>query len=165
MDAERNTYTQTYDLVDMGTLNWRFDTTTWRKSIFYANIRAKAYGSNIFSSMYKVSDAIDPKDLSLYEIKGYRTDRSVYVYDDRYTSAADFKAAMAGVQLAYELAEPVENSLLSEAEKSPPFPAQTPCTRMRMPCGWRGGQILLQPCKPSPRASLRWRRQQNSMRR
>ena len=122
VDAERNTYTQTYDLVDMGTLNWLFNTTTWGKPIFFANISAKAYGSNIFSSMYKVSDVNDPKELSLYEIKGYRNDRSIYVYDDRYTSAADFKAAMAGVQLAYELAEPVENSLLSEAEKIPALP-------------------------------------------
>jgi len=122
VDAKRNTYTQTYDLVDMGTLNWTFDTTTWGKPIFCANISAKAYGNNIFSSMYKVSDATDPKALSLYEIIGYRTDRSVYVYDDRYTSAADFKAAMAGVQLAYELVEPVENSLLSEVEKIPALP-------------------------------------------
>lgn len=122
VDAERNTYTQTYDLVDMGTLNWEFNTTTWSKPIFYTNISAKAYGNNIFSSMYKVSDSIDPKGLSLYEIMGYRTDRAVYIYDDRYTSAADFKAAMAGVQLAYELAEPVGNSLLSEAKKIPALP-------------------------------------------
>lgn len=122
VDVERNTYTQTYEIVDMGTLNWTYNTTTWGKSIFYVNIRAKALGNNILSSMYKVSDAKDPKALSLYEIMGYRLDRTIYVYDDRYTSEADFKAAMAGVQLAYELANPVENSLLSEAEKIPALP-------------------------------------------
>lgn len=106
----------------MGTLKWTYNTTTWGKPIFYANIGTKAYGNNIFSSMYKVSDANDPKGLSLYEIKGYRSDRSIYVYDDRYTSAVDFKAAMEGVQLVYELANPVESSLLSEAEKIPALP-------------------------------------------
>lgn len=122
VDAERNTYTQTYEIVDMGTLKWKFDTSTWGKPIFYATIGTKAYGNNIFSPMYKVSDTNDPKGLSLYEIMGYRVDRTIYVRDDRYTSEADFKAAMAGVQLAYELANPVENSLLSEAEKIPALP-------------------------------------------
>lgn len=46
-----------------------------------------------------------------YARSGYSSAKQVYIKDSRYTTASDFKTAMNGVQLVYELATPTEIQL------------------------------------------------------
>lgn len=95
--------------VDMGTLTWLF-----AAPIFYALVSGSnpptqgTQPGNIISSQYKVvsrSAMTNDGEISL------STNKYVNVIDSRYSSAAEFKTAMSGVQLVYELATPIEIQL------------------------------------------------------
>lgn len=109
--------------VDLGTLTWQNDTTT--RPADGATIHAhfasftdcKVIASSVIANMYcsiyapstvnkvdygggnEVMDAI---------MGGADNNRRIWIYDSRYnnTSAADFKTAMSGIMLIYELATP-----------------------------------------------------------
>ena len=108
--------------------------------------------------VYNYSEIVYPE----YSI-GFQSSRAtcaIVLENESMLSVDEFKAWLAEnpVTVCYKLATPTPiQATGSQPLPAPPCPAQTPCTRMRMPCGWRGGQILLQPCRPLPRASLRWR--------
>ena len=99
-------------MVDLGTLNWTYRTDTERP-IFQATLQeiATSYESgttpNILCSHYTptdsstVSKTSGDKHISL-SLDGKR----VYVQDSSYTNKTDFKQAVNGVQLLYELATP-----------------------------------------------------------
>lgn len=88
--------------VDLGTLNWGYSSADAR---FYSNslVYNKQNPNAICSHYQSVSlDRLVNGTICVYS-NGY-----IYVKDSRYTSAADFKTAMNGVQLVYELATPTD---------------------------------------------------------
>ena len=103
-------------MVDLGTLNWaiaggvngRFtaDLASAAKPTGSYNIAADCicdrYVSITLNQLYASYIGIAPQSL---------VGTTVFVYDSAYSSAADFKAAMNGAQLCYELATPIEIDL------------------------------------------------------
>lgn len=111
-EVNENQFVQKVGRVDLGSLNWKYDTitgherfrtvdtdTSYIKPVQTNNALAKAY-SNIYvvnsanSTYLHVNDksvAIDPRSI-------------IWVYDTSYTDATTFKTAMQGQYLYYELA-------------------------------------------------------------
>ena len=99
-------------MVDLGTLNWtRINTQSphWR---FWAIVTGMLKDSTLMSNQYA---QITPSaqwtgaiGIATQLISGTP---AVMVTDERYETAADFKTAMSGVQLVYELATPIEYQL------------------------------------------------------
>lgn len=95
--------------VDLGDLDWSYDVAQRFVARFdgdvklydlYKPIVLSAYG--YFGSDYPIAAVFLDKAMSyLQDIKSF------YVYNEAYTDAASFKAAMKGVMLYYELAEPI----------------------------------------------------------
>lgn len=108
LDWATGVLTVTHKLVDMSTVSWNFNTTIWGKPIFYRIFEDKLIGNNeLLSPIYKwASKLIDPVQLSLYEMIGYNTNKNIYIYDDRYATADEFRTAMTGIPLIYALATP-----------------------------------------------------------
>jgi hypothetical protein len=109
-------------VVDLGTLDWAVGGTQGGTNRFYlvdvSGIKAPADNStnaNLTCTRYKtVSNA----NIN-YNIEGIAVSSggTLFVYDKNYesdTTAATFKAAMSGVMLNYELAEPVETEITPE---------------------------------------------------
>lgn len=96
-------------VVDLGTLEWRYNAST---QTFFVEIKDGKYKSN---------NALMPKYSKVNEGDIFTTDKaftfgsnfigggacSFVIHDTAYTDAATFKAAMSGVMLYYELAEPI----------------------------------------------------------
>ncbi len=92
-------------VVDMGSLEW--SRTTGASHSFYVSDFATRYGSKgaqIVSSIYQYGTAYADSFPNL----NASIDSNSYLYarNDSYSDAATFKAAMSGVPLFYELAEP-----------------------------------------------------------
>lgn len=87
-------------VADMGTLNWRYN-----DSVFRAELADLKVGGNCISSLYRTTrpaNIVDGLVDKAIAVSG--TNKNVLLADSAYTSAADFKAAMSGVPLYYELA-------------------------------------------------------------
>lgn len=104
IDFEKKQFVKRVGCADLGTLNWTFNGV----DIFYAGVLDKSKGvSNFLSGKYPkanvefgvMDDGTITGNASLGDI--------IYVKDSAYTDAATLKAAMSGVMLYYELAEPV----------------------------------------------------------
>ena len=97
--------------VDMGSLSWSRNATY---NVMYAYVAGKANGrGNLICSNYKTVE-LYYEYLSSGEISGALNNNAINVKDDAYTSAANFKAAMSGVQLVYELATPLTYQLSAQ---------------------------------------------------
>lgn len=106
-----------YGIVDLGTLNWGLYSTP-AKHIFRADRTKLPSGSalepanttpaNVICPMYTVMGygPITANDHGRMAIGGSR----IVIIDHNYSDAADFKAAMSGVMLVYELATPITES-------------------------------------------------------
>ena len=101
-------------MVDMGTLNW----SSWEQGgslIFNSHISAKMPVRDVpcISSQYAYNPAIVSSwsDLLNGQMTGQAGGDVVYVRDTRYSSNADFKTGVSGVQLVYPLATPIEVDL------------------------------------------------------
>jgi len=102
LDVVSGVLTVTHAAVDMGTLTWQR-----ASGAFYAAISDKAVGNfNLISSMYATTTASTVADMGDYQIKGHATTGTIYVKDSRYTVSADFKTAVTGQTVCYELATP-----------------------------------------------------------
>jgi hypothetical protein len=109
--------TRKYGIVDLGTLNW--DSLSNGKFYCGQNIGQKqTTGVTVICDKYasfpnvdSASDITQDKSICVYRATDGSTYR-VYVYDTAYssTSASDFKTAMSGVYLIYELATPTTES-------------------------------------------------------
>ena len=89
-------------IVDMGTLSWGYGYDSYGG--FYATVGDKKRGStNIIASAYPTT-SVRGTDKSII---GDDWNSMVYIYDSKYSSASEIKAAMSGVMLVYELAEPI----------------------------------------------------------
>ena len=99
-------------MVDLGSLNWTYDNTSYAYSFFTSTtIGARKSGSlgDACCSQYAINQGgryslgSGTGQIASYN-EGAST--SVCVRDDNYTDATSFKTAMDGVQLVYELATP-----------------------------------------------------------
>ena len=117
VDYENKKYYQCVNSVDLGTLNWKFNTTSGVGNHFYAfadHLNFKylgEFGSTIYNALcskYRTvarnSHAFVDKTLA---IDGVTVVSQIQVKDTAYTDVAAFKQAMQGVMLYYELATPI----------------------------------------------------------
>lgn len=92
--------------VDMGTLNYTYQPPiegAYPHGYFRTSPQGKANGNmNILCAKYSTV-----ADWVTVGVRGDDSSNGIYIKDSAYTSAASFKAAMAGVILYYELAEPI----------------------------------------------------------
>ena len=97
-------------MVDLGTLTY----TKASDGVFFADITSLdpketqiSSVANIICSQYATKSAYDVQASgSGIGYSTYNGSSTLFVGDARYTSASDFKTAMSGVQLVYELATP-----------------------------------------------------------
>lgn len=103
--------------VDLGTLNWDYDSASPSHERFVASVD----GIKLVSGSVK-GNLVCPKytTVSADDIYLHTTDKTiavhdtiaqVWVYDTAYTDAVAFKVAMSGVMLYYELEAPVETAI------------------------------------------------------
>ena len=110
--------TETHDMVvvDLGDLTWVKNTTIVIDR-YYATISDMKYVSaytvaNIISSSFGTVSLSDMNNNLLTDmIAGYTTQIYISTERGKYATEADFKTAMSGVQLAYELATPTTSSV------------------------------------------------------
>lgn len=97
--------------VDLGTLNWGKS-----DQFFEAVIANRSNGIGLCSN-YKFYGTVQYPTIKAhmpdkqFAFTSNSSRKYIEVYDTAYSSASDFKTAMSGVQLVYELAEPAEISL------------------------------------------------------
>lgn len=100
-------------VVDMGSLNWNiYSNNTYNKNYLYSDGFGGKKGGQLLSSLYRY-DGEGSLDININD-KGCINSTSTgicIIYDSSYTTGSDFKAAMQGVLLYYELAEPIEVDL------------------------------------------------------
>lgn len=98
--------------VDLGTLSWGMPSTDNR--IFSATPNNMYSPSNANGRISGIVSSKCPVDTQAYLTQNMtdktmlRNAGSIYIRDTSYTTVADFKTAMNGVMLYYELAEPIE---------------------------------------------------------
>ena len=101
--------TRRYGVVDLGTLGWTLNDTSYEYAFFYSNVNARKGGSvNFICSKYTNYGHERNEMTADKEIATWNTvlHKYITIRDSSYTDAAAFKAAMSGVYLVYELATP-----------------------------------------------------------
>lgn len=117
VDYENKKYVQCVNSVDLGTLDWKINTTSSVGNHFYGSVKhfnfkyLGAFGTtvyNVLCSKYRTvarsSNVFVDKTLT---VDGVAVVSQIQVKDTAYTDAAAFKQAMQGVMLYYELATPI----------------------------------------------------------
>lgn len=118
------TVTRKYGIVDLGTLTWNKNTTVGTNKVYFGTaseiVDAKkssgnSYPQPILCSKYITeswSHALDYDGYDKTIALGYKDHSSLVVYDSACANmtAAEFKTAMSGVYLVYELATPTTES-------------------------------------------------------
>lgn len=117
VDYENKRYVQCVNSVDLGTLDWKFNTTSAVGNHFYApavHLNFKylgAFGTTIYNALcskYRTvarsSNVFVDKTLA---IDGVTVVSQIQVKDTAYTDTTAFKQAMQGVILYYELEKPI----------------------------------------------------------
>lgn len=80
-------------------------------SYFYTSISNKAYGAeNIMCSIYKTVNT-PAVEMPNYSIKGGGGNNSIFIMDNRYTTTAELRTALDGINAVYELAQPISVQL------------------------------------------------------
>lgn len=113
IDWENRTLVKTVDYVDLGTMDWKIATTSDTVDYFFLS---DSKLDNLLRSGWK--DSIINRDYQFFNTRSVLVDKGISMYnstsdhricvaDSDYTDAASFKAAMSGVILVYELAEPI----------------------------------------------------------
>ena len=106
---------QKYATVGMGTLNWNYNGTRFDAYISTMAIRADRK-TGICSAYDRYDGAVvDAPDKTIIFSN---TTTAIYIKDSAYTTAADFKTAVTGQAISYELAEPVEIDIDQTAIKT-----------------------------------------------
>lgn len=106
-----------FGVVDLGTLNWIYDTTfaSYNLRADVSKLGFMGASATMLQSLMLCSRYIT----SPYTGTGSAVDKTIKIYtntqlrvlDSAYTDAATFKAAMSGVYLVYELATPIETDI------------------------------------------------------
>lgn len=123
VDYENKRYVQCVSSVDLGTLNWKFNTTSSVGNHFYAladHLNFKylgEFGSTIYNALcskYRTvarnSHVFVDKTLA---IDGVTVVSQIQVKDTAYPDVTAFKQAMSGVMLYYELETPIVTDISS----------------------------------------------------
>lgn len=103
------TITRNYGIVDLGTLTWRYQSSS---GLFYSGgypaMKANTIKGILSNGMVLLSSqiAVSATDKSLYKDSNGR----LYAHDSAYTDSAAFQSAMSGVYMVYELATPTTES-------------------------------------------------------
>lgn len=95
-------------VVDLGTLNWVDDATN---RFMVTNFPAKYLGQLLCPKLSSHSGTPGTMPDKSIAVTNSQSDPILRAKDSDYTTAADFKAAMSGVELDYELAEPIETDI------------------------------------------------------
>ena len=108
-------------MVDMGTLSgasgWQYITNDG-DPYFRVYLDNKKPGLGMLCSDYQVNSTTGTRNLLNKRIGASVADSRVYVRDNAYTTLESFLTAMNGVQLVYELAEPIEYTLTPQEVKT-----------------------------------------------
>ena len=117
VDYENKKYVQCVNSVDLGTLGWKINTTSSVGNHFYGSVKhlnfkyLGAFGTTVYNALCskyitvaRSSNVFVDKTLT---IDGVNVVSQIQVKDTAYTDAAEFKQAMQGVILYYELANPI----------------------------------------------------------
>lgn len=105
------TVTRKYGIVDLGTLTWQAGTDSIGQYFQSVLSNAKVITSgvaNILCAKYVTTSSSSVADKQIAQ--GTGSGKALYIHDTAYTSASDFKTAMSGVMLIYELATPTEET-------------------------------------------------------
>lgn len=114
LDLESGELVCDYGIVDLGTLTWTyryeiaagiFSTTSISNYKLASNLKAFCSNYDYKNTVKNINKVTQDKSFYFYYLTGSST-ISFYIKDSAYTTAADFKTAMSGVQLCYELAIP-----------------------------------------------------------
>ena len=93
-------------MVDLGTLSWYYVTNDG-DPYYYTNLGNKKVNSlNMVCSAYKTASTTGTNYLYDMEVGASSSNIRVFVKDSRYTDAQDFKTAVTGQTLVYELSTP-----------------------------------------------------------
>lgn len=105
---------QRIGVVDMGDLYWgMLDATTGRNTLFYADIHGRKPSEyEILCAKYITKSYIGLETDKA--VLGNSGANNIYIVDTDYTDATEFKSAMQGVMLNYELAEPIVTEIEEE---------------------------------------------------
>ena len=110
IDWERGVVVGNKLLYDIGSQNW-YKSTSGANSFFYRNFTSSP-NSNFVSEIYQFYGVISSTEFGNnapnYNLGVNSTGSQMYIRNDTYTDPSDFKTAMNGVMLAYELATPIE---------------------------------------------------------
>jgi hypothetical protein len=105
-------------IVDMGTLNYTYDSSGGR---FYTSVSGKKNESSDSEMMLAISSMYKPMTATAFQsnptngtMRGATVGGYCYFRNNEYTDAASFKTAMAGQTLCYELATPQTYNLTPE---------------------------------------------------
>ncbi len=123
VDYENKRYVQCVGSVDLGTLDWKINTTSSVGNHFYGSVKhfnfkyLGAFGTtvyNVLCSKYRTvarsSNVFVDKTIT---VDGVTVVSQIQVKDTTYTDAAAFKQAMQGVILYYELETPIVTDISS----------------------------------------------------
>lgn len=108
IDWEKKQFVKRVGVVDLGALTWSSISSFFVTTTSLPN--AKANNAKVFNMLCAIYNNKSYNELDVNtngSIAIRESDASVWVRDSSYSDAASFKAAMAGVMLYYELAEPV----------------------------------------------------------
>ena len=117
-DAD-GTVTRRFAEVDLGGLTWNgsgngnyFYATLPEQSVMNCNnfVNSKGYGKTTYANGIDLYNGTSDKVLGIALSSISSTLKAVYVRDSSYTTSAEFKTAMSGVKLVYELAAPTTES-------------------------------------------------------
>lgn len=98
----------THKCVDMGAMTWDYITNDGTPYYYRGSlIDRKAGAFDLKASIFKTSTASGTRNLADLGIVGSTTTGYVFVRYDAYPDAAQFKTAVSGAQLLYELADPI----------------------------------------------------------
>lgn len=121
LDITNGVLTVDRAMVDLGSLNWSRSNNNgaWPHYLFFANIQTQTLQKNYMCSVYPIASLGNiiqsPTDKAIY---GLISNTYIYIRDDDYATATDFKSAVTGQTLVYKLATPTTYHLTPTEIKS-----------------------------------------------
>lgn len=110
IDLEKKQFVKKCPMVDLGTLNWEYETPYSRfVGTMPSNYKIPATYEERFallSAIYATHPSPTGGEYVNMTITGYEGSNQIYINNASYTDVASFKAAMSGVMLIYESATP-----------------------------------------------------------
>lgn len=115
IDIDKGVAIKRVDSVDLGTFMWEYDSTHYQFRTTATLPNTQSYSvstkANALCSKYVSNSAEDSWVNNKIGTICVNANNKVEVYDNAYTNANDFKNAMNGVMLQYELATPIETPI------------------------------------------------------